>query len=310
MPPPLYLESLNKIVKDTLILKITNNKTSPDKQENVDVTLADFNQALWHIQCAPPTAGGPPSKKMTISCSCKCWAQLNKAGATPYLQKIYGPMLQATPETNFDVTLAIDLDNLPENGAANPEPLAIKIASLLRNMMAGPFHTIFDSLNAPTPPKSQLYDFQYRPNEAFWIKPERDRVICIFSICFDDPDDVVIGRVFLQEFGKLMSGAPSVDIHLKDPPLELQQIKGLKADGYVSFLLESRHMAPARRDQTINMLIQFRNYVHYHIKCSKAYLHIRMRLRVNLLLQVLNRAKQDKSDAAKRTASGRPFTKH
>ena len=34
-----------------------------------------------------------------------------------------------------------------------------------------------------------------------------------------------------------------------------------------------------------NMLVGFRNYLHYHIKASKTYLHMRMRLRVTNLLQ-------------------------
>lgn len=32
-----------------------------------------------------------------------------------------------------------------------------------------------------------------------------------------------------------MSGAPSVNISLSGPPLELQGVKNLKADGYASF---------------------------------------------------------------------------
>lgn len=298
MPPPLYLESVNRIVKDTLILKLKTEKT-----ENVEITIADYNQTMWHLST-------PPSKPvLLVSVSCKCWPQLSKHGAMDYLKKIYGPMI-TTAEPSYDVTLSIDLNNPPENAATNPEPLATKVASLYRNMLAGPFHAVFDSVGKPGQPS--LIEIPYRPSESMWFKHEGDRVICIFSICFDDPDDGVIGRVFLQEFGKNMGGAPAVSISLKDPPLELQGVRGLKADGYVSFLLESRHLNPKVRDNVINMISQFRNYTHYHIKCSKAYLHIRMRNRVTLLLQVLNRAKQEKPDASKTktTASGRTFVRH
>lgn len=40
-------------------------------------------------------------------------------------------------------------------------------------------------------------------------------------------------------------------------------------------------------EKAATMLQGFRNYLHYHIKCSKTYLHIRMRKRVDLLLQGL-----------------------
>lgn len=54
------------------------------------------------------------------------------------------------------------------------------------------------------------------------------------------------------------------------------------------------------------MICTFRNYLQYHIKCSKAFMHTRMRIRVESLLQVLNRAKQKKAAKAT-TASGRTF---
>lgn len=63
-------------------------------------------------------------------------------------------------------------------------------------MLAGPFHQAFDN----TGKAGGLSEIPYRPNESVWIKPEGDRVIVLFSICFDDPDDAVIGRVFLQVF--------------------------------------------------------------------------------------------------------------
>jgi actin related protein 2/3 complex subunit 2 len=36
-----------------------------------------------------------------------------------------------------------------------------------------------------------------------------------------------------------------------------------------------------------------RNYLHYHLKCSKAYMHQRMRAKTNDFLKVLNRAKPE-----------------
>eukprot|EP01105_Mastigella_eilhardi_P011860 TRINITY_DN2725_c0_g1_i1.p1 TRINITY_DN2725_c0_g1~~TRINITY_DN2725_c0_g1_i1.p1 ORF type:complete len:291 (+),score=101.73 TRINITY_DN2725_c0_g1_i1:236-1108(+) len=278
-----------------------------EKQENIDITIADFNQATWHMS--------NQGSVLRVSVSLKCWSALDKYGATEQLKKIYGPMLEASPETNYDVSIAFDLANPPDNAAQNPEPLAVKVGSLLRNAMASPFLTMFDGAAK----KCQCADFMeinYRPCESMYLKKEGDRVICVFSIAFDDPDDEVIGRVFIQEFGKNVGGAPAVDIHVKDrlthavdPPMELSHLKGLKADGYVSFVLESRHTQAKNRDQIINMIMQFRNYLHYHIKCSKAYLHIRMRNRVNLLLQVLNRAKQEHPNAEKKTKSGRTFVR-
>ena len=39
-----------------------------------------------------------------------------------------------------------------------------------------------------------------------------------------------------------------------------------------------------KRENAIDMIQGFRNYLHYHIKCTKSYLHSRMRQRVDNLL--------------------------
>ena len=148
----------------------------------------------------------------------------------------------------------------------------------------------------------------YRPAESYWVRTNGDRVAVIFSIKFTDPDDIVFGKVFLTEFSKNLSGAPAVDVKLREPPRDIAHCRNLTADGYVTFMLENRHFAPKQLDKTLNMLVQFRDYLHYHLKCSKAYLHIRMRTRVTSLLQVLNRAKQE-LPKEKKTASGRSFVR-
>jgi hypothetical protein len=52
---------------------------------------------------------------------------------------------------------------------------------------------------------------------------------------------------------------------------------------------------------TISNIQLFRDYLHYHIKCSKAYLHSRMRARISAFLRVLNRAKQEKPEMERKT---------
>lgn len=285
MPPPLTLESHNRIVHDTIIEKLQET----DKPSVFDITIADFNQVQWHMFTSDD------GLTMSISVSTRCWAQIGKY-STPLLKTIYGATLVA-PEPKFDVTVNVVVS--PET-KAKAEEVAMRVASLARNMMAGPFVHFFDKATARGPAETLQID--YRPAESMWLRLEGDRIICIFSIFFDDADDIVIGKVFLQEMGKTVQGAPSIDVYLKDPPRELARVPNLRAHGYVSFLLESRHITPKQRDVTINMLTQYRNFTHYHIKCSKAYLHIRMRNRVNSLLQVLNRAKQEKTAAEKAKA--------
>ena len=95
--------------------------------------------------------------------------------------------------------------------------------------------------------------------------------------------------------------------------MELENFSGLKnveSNGFVSMVLFDNHLNAKNVFKTINLLETFRNYLHYHIKCSKAYMHNRMRSKVADWLKVLNRARPDPiAEKAKKVASGRTFVR-
>lgn len=175
----------------------------------------------------------------------------------------------------------------------------------------------------------------YREEEAIYIKASHDRVTVIFSTIFREETDRVFGKVFLQEFvdarRRAIQNAPQV-LFRNDPPLELQGIPGLAAGkgeiGYITFgklqpnrrlsnsyfadmntppVLFPRHLTPQRREEVISHIQTFRDYFHYHIKASKAYIHSRMRRRTADFLQVLRRARPETEEKERKTASGRTF---
>lgn len=55
-------------------------------------------------------------------------------------------------------------------------------------------------------------------------------------------------------------------------------------------VLFPRHLAPNAADRTINLIHTVRNYLHYHIKCAKGYLQLRMRAKTSEFIKILNRA--------------------
>ncbi|ELU37440.1 arp2/3 complex 34 kDa subunit [Rhizoctonia solani AG-1 IA] len=91
--------------------------------------------------------------------------------------------------------------------------------------------------------------------------------------------------------------APQVLYSNREPPLEIRGVQGLNVSddvGYVTFVIFPRHFSnPVVAANTISHIQLFRDYLHYHIKCSKAYMHSRMRHRVTEFLKVLNRAKTE-----------------
>lgn len=73
-----------------------------------------------------------------------------------------------------------------------------------------------------------------------YLEAKSDRVTVVFSTIFKDEDDMVIGKLFLQELkeGRRASHtAPQVLFNHREPPLELQD-SGVPVDdciGYITF---------------------------------------------------------------------------
>jgi len=86
-----------------------------------------------------------------------------------------------------------------------------------------------------------IVTLNYRNNEALYLKREGNNVALIFSINFKDKDDIVIGKVFLQELEaarKTINNAPAVTFSQKERPLELKGVQGVYEgddQGFVTF---------------------------------------------------------------------------
>ncbi|KAL1494150.1 hypothetical protein ABEB36_009794 [Hypothenemus hampei] len=299
----ILLEINNRVVEDTLTLKIKNAQAGL-KNESIDVTVADFDGVLYHIS----NLNGDKSK-IRISISLKFYKQLQEHGADQLLKRVYGPYLMVPPENGYNVTCHLDLDNIPSDW-----PQVVKNLGLLkRNCFASVFEKYFDFQEAGDEGQKRAV-IPYREDETLYVEAKADRVTVVFSTRFRDEDDVVIGKVFMQELKEGLRAshtAPPVLYSHREPPLELQDTQA-KVDnkvGYVTFVLFPRHTAKNTRDNTINLIHMFRHYLHYHIKCSKAYIHSRMRAKTSEFLKVLNRARPENKATDKKTITGRTFTR-
>jgi len=294
----ILLEINNGMVEDALRSRFA------EENKAIDIKVSDFDGCLYHV-------GNPDGNKnkIIISISLKFFDELKKNGAEDVLKKIYGDYL-TEKESGYDISLLIDLENLP----TDKEELIKKIGLLKRNCFASVFERYFDYLEKEEE-SSERAVIHYREGETMYINAKADRCTVIFSTVFKDDDDVIIGKVFMQEFkeGRRASQtAPQVLFSHKDPPRELEGTDAQRGDniGYITFVLEKRHTNPAARDNTINLIHTFRNYLHYHIKCSKAYLHSRMRAKTTDFIKVLNRARPEIKVKEKKTATGRTFTQN
>lgn len=77
---------------------------------------------------------------------------------------------------------------------------------------------------------------------------------------------------------------------------------------FIAALLNDHVKTNEKKITAVQMMHMLRNYVQYHIKCSKAYFHSRMRARVVEMLKVMNRAQVEPfNQKVQKTATGRTF---
>ncbi|KAI1775263.1 P34-Arc-domain-containing protein [Hypoxylon cercidicola] len=308
--------------QNVLIESILKERLFGAPPASIDQTVSDFDGVTFHI--STPEA----KSKILISIQIRCFKELVQYGAEQVLQREYGSYVVA-PEVGYDFSVLVDLENLPAEKEELDE-LVMKISLLKRNAMAAPFEHAYSeyyklkeaaskytSEEAPQGVREggDVMAIHYRDEEAIYVKASHDRVTIIFSTIFREETDRVFGKVFIQEFvdarRRAIQNAPQV-LFRNDPPLELQGVPGVQATsggeiGYVTFVLFPRHLTPQRMPDVISHIQTFRDYFHYHIKASKAYIHSRMRRRTADFLQVLRRARPENEEKERKTASGRTF---
>lgn len=228
-------------------------------------------------------------------------------GSSELLERLF-PGGESTPAEGFNYAITFDCDNLQ-----NPAEYLNNISELKRHIAGGPLDRALTALQTKKSGSLPVMIVEYRKAEAMFICPSSAKVVVVFQIDFNDVTDKVVAKVFLQEFveaQRTVRTAPPVN-YSKEPPGELTGINyPFKPDtaGFISFSLEDRHVNGAMKEKAISLLTGFRNYLHYHIKCSKTYLHMRMRKRVAGWMQVLNRALPE-VESEKKTAGGKTFSR-
>lgn len=306
----ILLEFQNRIIAEALSGRLeTQEEDGPDP---IDVTIADFGGAMYHMS-------NPEGDRSKIQVSIKLtfFHQLEEFGVQTVLAREYGDMLIA-PESGYDATVLVDLANL----TGTPAEVTRKVSLFRRHCFAGLFETFFQYYREN---KKEITRIDYRPDEQMYVLSEKGRVAVIFNTKFHDADDTVIGKVFLQEMKEARKGdSPQVHYYTQfSPPAEIAEFPEVKSkqkqaelardqgqpvddEFYITFTLFPRHLEEKHAEKTIDLVHLFRDYLHYHLKCSKVYMHSKMRSRTVSLLQVLNRARPEKKKERK-TAQGKRF---
>ncbi|XP_069890151.1 actin-related protein 2/3 complex subunit 2-like [Dipodomys merriami] len=296
----ILLKMNNCIIEETLALKF-EKAAAGNKPEAVEVTFPDFDGVLYHIS----NLNGDKTKGMVIM-SLKFYKELQAHDADELLKRVDRSFL-VNPESGFNGSLLFDLENLP----ASKDSIVHQAGILKQNSFASVFEKCFQFQGEGKEGENKAA-IHYR-DETIYVESKKDRVTVVFSTVFKDDDNVVIGKEFKEEKkeGRRASPpAPQVIFSHKEPPLELKDTDAAVGNniGYITFVLFPHHTNATAGDNTINLIHTFQDYLHYHIKCFKAYIHTHMRAKTSVFLKVLNRARPDAEKKEMKTITGKTFS--
>lgn len=310
----ILLPGASRVLQQVLISRLR----CPDKPSEVDCHLTEFDDVRYHIfsSAKDPTLvllsiSLPPSPPETVLSAGLPF------GAIEAVRGAYGSIAQIVDpaKTTFHLSLMLDLESFPTDDDVLVQEVVIKVASLRSIILGAPLREILKHLGTRTvaPDADRLVSLMHRPKESYFLIPQPEKVTVVFPMRFKDSNDVILGTSFLQEF---LEARRSTGMHTAppcvwspSPPLELKGAPARALDanaGFVSFIIFPRHVEGDKLDKVVWILSTFYAYVSYHIKCSKAFMHTRMRRRVESLIQVLNRAKPEEQKE-KKAFSGRIF---
>jgi len=83
-----------------------------DRPSSLDVSFVDYDGVRFHMST--------PERKtaLLLSMHIRCWDQLVQYGALDVLKREYGALLQASSEPEYNVSLEIDLEQVPSGAGA------------------------------------------------------------------------------------------------------------------------------------------------------------------------------------------------
>ncbi|CAI0546185.1 unnamed protein product [Linum tenue] len=302
----ILLQSHSRILIETLSNRVQNL----DKAVELDYNWVEFGDIRYHVQVS---AKNPNVLLLSVSLPVPP-PETVFVGGLPYgaieaIKSAYGSVVQILdpPRDGFNLTLKINLAKLPTD-EERKQALLMKIASVREVVLGAPLSVVLKHLLSRTvaPGLDGLLALVHRPNESFFLFPQAERVTVVYPMRFSDSVDTTYAASFLQEFveTRRTAGLTSAPVcsWSPDPPPELKEASAepLSANaGFVSFVIYPRHVEGGKLDRTVWNLSTFYAYVSYHVKCTEAFMHTRMRRRVEGMIQALDQAKPETEEKTK-----------
>ncbi|CEF60000.1 Actin-related protein 2/3 complex subunit 2 [Strongyloides ratti] len=280
-----FINTQNYIILETLTQRIIDYKNG-NEPKKVNQTFCDFDGVLLNISNHENNR-----KLIKLSIYLSYFNELKEYGAMEVLKRIYGNFLISQPIENYSITLLYNIEEI----ASNYEAIVNEASLIKRNCFAALFEKYFKLQQENIPTKEQAV-IHYRDDETLYVEAREDRVTVIIATQFKDPEDVLYGNIFLQQYvesRKVNKTSPQIIFSNGKPPIEMANIKSPLGNNnvfYIAFVLEKRHTNKEVMGNTIDLIHIFRDNLHYHIKDSRRYVHCRMTKKYNDFIKILQRA--------------------
>lgn len=280
----ILLNSFSSIISETLKL---SSSTPVNRLDKLDLFFEDNSGGHFHLY-------SHGKKEIKLALRLAAWKEIKRdSGLVEMLKEEYGGLWREDVDEGFDVLISCDI-----------EIINTKIdlfSHLKQKIISLPLNRILFSVSVSNPPV--VIPLSGKDFYACVQGANQDQIVVLFGMNFVDQTDTVLAKVFLQEFydarDNRLEDAPVV-LYGKEPPKELKGIIKSESqdDGgglnYLTLVLFPRHYStPKSRQHLLETVPFLADYIHYHLKCSKAYLHQRMRAKTGEFLKVLNRARPE-----------------
>ncbi|OAY55523.1 hypothetical protein MANES_03G160300v8 [Manihot esculenta] len=211
------------------------------------------------------------------------------------------------PREGYQLTLKIDFSKIPRE--KDPEKVMTQISSVQAIILSSQLKEMLENVNSQVMYQGMYKPMKlvYHPREPFYVIKQPRKITAVFPMRFKEPSDVIIATAFFQELvdvgssEKWAKAPPCTWSPIPPPELQGEPLEDLTTNGgFVSFDISSRHVEGKKLDKTVWGLLNFYAYVKTHVKCTKGFTQRRMQKRLESLVEVLHKEKQEQDKDVKR----------
>ena len=305
----LELDLPNNLITDD---ELISNKSKDDEIE-VDVVINSDNESKKEKKSKESNPEMSDVREIFVQVYISCAAQINECDGEQYFDKLYGSIKTnpiEVPGSPFQYTHAVKFTLFDKNETERQQLITL-VSRLKANIFAIPFHFVASLVKDKS--RFSPFEIAYRGStgESVYITPTDKGAAATYCIRFSDEGDKIVGGVFFQELTAARQRVPSAPAvsYSNDPPSDLSAFnlptRDQKLFAYVTVSLQDAQLSDRKIETVGYYMPLFRDYLHYHIKCAKAFMHQKMRARTASMLKILNDAKPEPKHKVKRTITGK-----